>query len=104
MRRRFRNALMGSGAAHWSAGLSPCRSRGCSRMDESKFALAVASGSASQLFVLATLCVVVDADLEFSTVYAREGERVLLFVARRTLDVEVAGDLTAETFAIAFGS
>jgi RNA polymerase sigma factor (sigma-70 family) len=73
-------------------------------MEESEFALAVRSGSASQLLVLAALCVVMDAGSEFSTVYAREGERVLLFLARRTLDVAVAGDLTAETFAIAFCS
>jgi RNA polymerase sigma factor (sigma-70 family) len=73
-------------------------------MEESECALIVASGSASQLLMPAALCVVVDAGSEFSMVYAREGERVLLFLARRTLDVEVAGDLTAETFAIAFCS
>ncbi len=36
--------------------------------------------------------------------YAREGESVLVFLARRTLDVGVAAELTAETFAQAFGS
>lgn len=34
--------------------------------------------------------------------YAREIERVLVFLARRTLDVTIAADLAAETFAIAF--
>lgn len=34
--------------------------------------------------------------------YAREIERVLIFLARRTLDVTLAADLAAETFAIAF--
>lgn len=37
----------------------------------------------------------------FSEVYQREGEAVLIFLTRRTLDVEVALDLTAETFAVA---
>jgi RNA polymerase sigma factor (sigma-70 family) len=41
---------------------------------------------------------------EFAVVFAREGEPVLLFLARRTLDVAVAADLMAETFAIAFSS
>ena len=36
--------------------------------------------------------------------YAREIERLLVFLARRTLDVTVAADLAAETFAIAFRS
>ena len=40
----------------------------------------------------------------FASLYEREGEPVLMFLARRTLDVEVAMDLTAETFAIALGS
>lgn len=44
-----------------------------------------------------------DAD-GFSVMYVREGERVLLFLARRTLDVELALDLTAETFAVALGA
>jgi RNA polymerase sigma factor (sigma-70 family) len=44
-----------------------------------------------------------DAD-GFSAMYVREGERVLLFLARRTLDIELALDLTAETFAVALGS
>jgi RNA polymerase sigma-70 factor, ECF subfamily len=35
--------------------------------------------------------------------YEREGEAVLLFLARRTLDVELAVELTAETFALALG-
>lgn len=34
--------------------------------------------------------------------YAREIERLLFFLARRTLDVTIAADLAAETFAIAF--
>jgi RNA polymerase sigma factor (sigma-70 family) len=40
----------------------------------------------------------------FASLYEREGEPVLVFLARRTLDVEVAMDLTAETFAIALSS
>lgn len=40
---------------------------------------------------------------EFAELYEREGATVLLFVARRTLDAEVALDITAETFAQAFG-
>jgi transposase IS116/IS110/IS902 family protein len=40
----------------------------------------------------------------FASLYEREGEPVLVFLARRTLDVEVAMDLTAETFALALGS
>jgi RNA polymerase sigma-70 factor (ECF subfamily) len=40
----------------------------------------------------------------FSSLYEREGEAVLMFLARRTMDVEVAVDLTAETFAVALGS
>jgi len=44
-----------------------------------------------------------DADA-FSELYRREGEAVLVFLTRRTLDVEVALDLTAETFAIALTS
>lgn len=42
-----------------------------------------------------------DAD-EFAELYEREAETVLLFVTRRTLDAEVALDITAETFAQAF--
>ncbi len=34
--------------------------------------------------------------------YAREIETVLIFLARRTLDVTIAADLAAETFALAF--
>jgi RNA polymerase sigma factor (sigma-70 family) len=34
--------------------------------------------------------------------YAREVEAVLIFLARRTLDVTIAADLAAETFALAF--
>jgi hypothetical protein len=37
-----------------------------------------------------------DADA-FARLYEREGETVLVFLARRTLDVEVAVELTAET-------
>ncbi len=44
-----------------------------------------------------------DADA-FSAMYERDGERVLVFLARRTFDVELALDLTAETFAVALGS
>jgi len=40
----------------------------------------------------------------FAAAYAREAEMVLLFLARRTLDVSLAADLTAETFALAFCS
>ena len=39
---------------------------------------------------------------EFAALYQRESEMVLAFVARRTLDAEVALDITAETFAQAF--
>jgi RNA polymerase sigma-70 factor (ECF subfamily) len=42
-----------------------------------------------------------DADA-FATVYNREVEDVMVFIARRTLDAELALDLTAETFAQAF--
>jgi RNA polymerase sigma factor (sigma-70 family) len=41
---------------------------------------------------------------EFGLVYARESEVVLLFLVRRTFDVAVAADLTAETFALALCS
>ncbi len=34
--------------------------------------------------------------------YSREIETVLIFLARRTLDVTIAADLAAETFALAF--
>jgi len=44
-----------------------------------------------------------DADA-FSELYRRDGEAVLVFLTRRTLDVEVALELTAETFAIALNS
>jgi RNA polymerase sigma-70 factor (ECF subfamily) len=47
--------------------------------------------------------VIDDADA-FSLLYQREGEAVLVFLVRRTLDVETAVELTAETFAIALGS
>lgn len=40
----------------------------------------------------------------FSSFYEREGEAVLRFLVRRTLDVELAVDLTAETFALALRS
>ncbi|MEO9120132.1 MAG: RNA polymerase sigma factor, partial [Solirubrobacteraceae bacterium] len=40
----------------------------------------------------------------FTAMYEREGEPVLLFLARRTLDSAIAADLTAETFALAFGA
>jgi RNA polymerase sigma-70 factor (ECF subfamily) len=40
----------------------------------------------------------------FMALYEREREGVMVFIARRTLDVWVAADLTAETFAIALGS
>jgi RNA polymerase sigma factor (sigma-70 family) len=39
---------------------------------------------------------------EFASMYAREFEGVLIFLARRTLDVTIAADLAAETFALAF--
>ena len=38
----------------------------------------------------------------FAEVYERESRMILAFVARRTLDAEVALDITAETFAQAF--
>ncbi len=40
----------------------------------------------------------------FTAMYTREGQPVLHFLARRTFDAAVAADLTAETFALAFGS
>ena len=40
----------------------------------------------------------------FTTMYTREGQPVLHFLARRTFDAALATDLTAETFALAFGS
>jgi RNA polymerase sigma-70 factor (ECF subfamily) len=42
-----------------------------------------------------------DADA-FAALYDREAHDVLVFIARRTLDAELALDLTAETFAQAF--
>lgn len=44
-----------------------------------------------------------DADA-FMATYVREREGVMVFIARRTLDVSVAADLTAETFALALCS
>ena len=41
-------------------------------------------------------------DNDFAAMYAREGEVVLVFLARRTLDAAIAADLAAETFAQAF--
>jgi DNA-directed RNA polymerase specialized sigma24 family protein len=38
----------------------------------------------------------------FIALYERDAEAVLMFVTRRTLDVEVSLDLTAETFAQAW--
>jgi RNA polymerase sigma-70 factor (ECF subfamily) len=38
----------------------------------------------------------------FAALYRREAQTVLVFIARRTLDAELALDLTAETFAQAF--
>lgn len=38
---------------------------------------------------------------EFSHFYEQESEAILRFLARRTMDVEIALELTAETFAIA---
>jgi RNA polymerase sigma-70 factor (ECF subfamily) len=40
----------------------------------------------------------------FSRLYQREAEALLVFLARRTLDAEVALELTAETFAVALES
>jgi RNA polymerase sigma-70 factor (ECF subfamily) len=40
----------------------------------------------------------------FSDLYQREGESVLFFLVRRTMDGEVAVELTAETFAVALRS
>jgi RNA polymerase sigma-70 factor (ECF subfamily) len=42
-----------------------------------------------------------DADV-FAALYDREARTILVFIARRTLDPELALDLTAETFAQAF--
>jgi RNA polymerase sigma factor (sigma-70 family) len=39
---------------------------------------------------------------DFDEMYGRESEGVLVFFARRTLDAEIALDLTAETFAQAY--
>ena len=39
---------------------------------------------------------------DFDAFYRRESEGVLVFFARRTLDAEVALELTAETFAQAY--
>jgi RNA polymerase sigma-70 factor (ECF subfamily) len=39
---------------------------------------------------------------DFDDLYRRESEGVLVFFARRTLDAEVALDLTADTFAAAY--
>ena len=44
-----------------------------------------------------------DADA-FALLYQQDGESVFSFLVRRTLDVEVAVDLTAETFAVALRS
>jgi predicted RNA polymerase sigma factor len=44
-----------------------------------------------------------DADA-FSRMYERDSERVLLFLARRTQDAEVALELAAVTFALALSS
>lgn len=44
-----------------------------------------------------------DADA-FSKLYEREGESVLVFLARRTFDADIALELTAETFAVALES
>ena len=57
----------------------------------------------TDLGVGGTLCPMDDADA-FSDFYRREGEAVLVFLTRRALDVEVALELTAETFAIALTS
>jgi RNA polymerase sigma-70 factor, ECF subfamily len=38
----------------------------------------------------------------FAATYDRESRSILLFIARRTLDAEIAVDLTAETFAQAY--
>ncbi|PZR80294.1 MAG: RNA polymerase [Candidatus Aeolococcus gillhamiae] len=43
-------------------------------------------------------------DGDFAAMYAREGEVVLVFLVRRTLDAAIAADLAAETFAQAFRS
>ena len=42
--------------------------------------------------------------LDISELYARHGDTLLVFFARRTLDPEVAADLFAETFAQALAS
>jgi RNA polymerase sigma factor (sigma-70 family) len=44
----------------------------------------------------------VDAPSAFSRVYEAKAQQLLVFILRRTFDVEVARDLTAETFAVAF--
>jgi RNA polymerase sigma factor (sigma-70 family) len=40
----------------------------------------------------------------FMGLYEREREAVMVFIARRTFDAQVAADLTAETFALALAS
>jgi RNA polymerase sigma-70 factor (ECF subfamily) len=47
---------------------------------------------------------VMDHDEAFGSMYAREADVVLLFLARRTFDAGVAAELMAETFALAFSS
>jgi RNA polymerase sigma factor (sigma-70 family) len=45
-----------------------------------------------------------ESESQFGALYAQEIETVLVFLTRRTLDVTVAADLAAETFAIAYRS
>lgn len=47
---------------------------------------------------------VVDDKTLFCELYEREGKAVLVFLARRTFDADIALELTAETFAIALES
>jgi RNA polymerase sigma-70 factor, ECF subfamily len=60
--------------------------------------------NASQVWRLAPFSAGMDDADAFMELYAREREAVVVFIARRTLDVCVAADLTAETFALALQS
>jgi RNA polymerase sigma factor (sigma-70 family) len=74
----------------------PCPPRDVDLIDSSA-AVVTAFGAGGTLLVMG------DAEA-FSVLYEREGEAVFSFLARRTMDAEVAVDLTAETFAIALRS
>lgn len=80
--------------------------RDITALEAKSSALAAKSTTAvrvTKLGARGTLCPMDDADA-FSELYREEGEAVLLFLTRRALDVELAVELTAETFAIALRS